>query len=65
MPTLFSENRGLSMAVSYTQISHVIKAIGVPEEYAKGTIRISLGKDNTKEEVNTIIAALVRILRDR
>ena len=48
-----------------TQISHVIKAIGVPEEYAKGTIRISLGKDNTKEEVNTIIAALVRILRDR
>ena len=48
-----------------TQISHVIKAIGVPEEYAKGTIRISLGKDNTKEEVNTIAAALVRILRDR
>ena len=48
-----------------TQISHVLKAMHVPEEYAQGTIRISLGKDNTKEEVNTIIAALVRILRDR
>ena len=28
-----------------TQVSHVIKAIGVPEKYAKGTIRISLGKN--------------------
>ena len=45
-----------------TQISHVIKAIGVPEEYAAGTIRISLSKDNTKEEVENIATALVRIL---
>lgn len=45
-----------------TQVSHVIKAIGVPEEFASGTIRISLGKDNTKEEVNRIALALVQIL---
>lgn len=45
-----------------TRISHVIKAIGVPEKYATGTIRISLSKDNTIEEVNTIVDALVRIL---
>lgn len=45
-----------------TQISHVIKAIGVPEEYAAGTIRISLGKDNTKEEAENIATALLRIL---
>lgn len=45
-----------------TQISHVIKAIGVPEEYAAGTIRISLSKDNTKEDADYIAAALVRIL---
>lgn len=45
-----------------TQISHVIKAVGVPEEYAAGTIRISLGKDNTKEEVENIATALLRIL---
>lgn len=32
------------------QVSHVIKAINVPDSYAKGTIRISLGKDNTIEE---------------
>ena len=47
-----------------TQISHVIKAIRVPQEYATGTIRISLGKDNTKEEVAFIAASLVKILRN-
>ena len=47
-----------------TQISHVVKAIRVPQEYAAGTIRISLGKDNTKEEVAFIAASLVKILRN-
>ncbi len=45
-----------------TQISHVLKAIRVPEKYAKGTIRISLGKDNTEEEVEDIVSALVDVL---
>ena len=45
-----------------TQVSHVIKAIGVPEKYAKGTIRISLGKDNTEEEVENIVDALINVL---
>ena len=44
------------------QVSHVIKAIGVPEEYAKGTIRISLGKENTEKEVVKIIEALKKVL---
>ena len=29
-----------------TNISHVLQSIGLKEEYAKGTIRISLGKAN-------------------
>lgn len=45
-----------------TQISHVINAIGVPEKYAKGTIRISLGKDNSESDVNAIVDALVSVL---
>lgn len=45
-----------------TQVSHVIRAIGVPEEYKKGTIRISLSKDNTKQEVITIVNTLIEIL---
>ena len=45
-----------------TEISHVLKAMHVPEEYARGTIRISLGKDNTVEDVQKIAAVLNGIL---
>lgn len=45
-----------------TQISHVLKAIRLPETFAKGTIRISLGKDNTIEDVNAIVGALKKII---
>lgn len=46
-----------------TQISHVLKAIHIPEEYARGTIRVSLGKDNTIADVQSIVKGLVRILK--
>ena len=43
-----------------TQVSHVLKAIGLDEEYAKGTIRISLGKNNNVAEVQKIADVLIR-----
>ncbi len=46
-----------------TQISHVLRAIGLEEAYAKGTIRISLSKYNTESEIQEIANALLRILR--
>lgn len=46
-----------------TQISHVIKAIKVPKKYAKGTIRISLGKQNTAQEVEIIAEELAKIVK--
>lgn len=46
-----------------TQISHVLHAIGLPTEYAQGTIRISLGKGNTQEETETIAKAILRIIK--
>lgn len=46
-----------------TQISHVLKAIGVDESLAKGTIRISLGKDNTQDDVNRIVEVLADIVK--
>ena len=45
-----------------TEISHVLRAMDVPYEYIRGTIRISLGKDNTVEEVETIALELKKIL---
>ena len=45
------------------QLSHVLEAIHAPEEYAKGTIRISLGYENTEEEITHIAASLMKILK--
>lgn len=45
------------------QISHVIKAIGVPEEYAKGTIRVSFGAENTEKDADAIANSLIDILK--
>lgn len=47
-----------------TQISHVLKAIELEEKYAKGTIRVSLGKDNTKEDVDKIGNVLLSMLSE-
>ena len=44
------------------EVSHVLKAIGLDECLAKGTIRISLGKDNTAEDVEAIVKGLDKIL---
>ena len=41
-----------------TKISHVLRAINLDEDLAKGTIRISLGKHNTKNEVINIVKAV-------
>ena len=45
-----------------TQVSHVIKAIGVPQEYAEGTIRISFGRDNMTEDATKVAEAIVTIM---
>lgn len=45
-----------------TQISHVLKAISLDSSYAKGTIRISLGINNSEEDVFYIASALKKII---
>ena len=44
-----------------TEISHVLQAIHMPESLAKGTIRISLGKNNTEDDIDAIAVALKKI----
>ncbi len=46
----------------HTKVSHVIKAIAVPEEYAEGTIRISFGRDNNIDEALKIAKMIKEIL---
>ena len=43
------------------QISHVIRAIHVPDNYAEGTVRITFGKENTEQEVLKIANTFIKI----
>lgn len=42
--------------------SHVLLAIGLPHEIAHGSLRLSLSEENTAEEVDYTIDALVEIV---
>lgn len=46
-----------------TVISHVLQALNLSEEDARGTIRVSLGIDNTEKDVDYIAYAFGKIVR--
>lgn len=58
-----SVSTGSACDSNNTQLSHVLEAVRVSEEYAQGTIRISLGYENTEDEVAHIAASLIKILK--
>ncbi len=59
------DNRGIAISAGAAcgagtvKISHVIEALGVPRDWATGTVRFSLGKANTGEEIDRASAAVV------
>lgn len=42
--------------------SHVLLAMGIPTELAHGSLRLTLGKENTQEDIDTIVEALPGIV---
>lgn len=42
--------------------SHVLLSIGLPHEIAHGSLRLTLGDDNTKEQIDYVVKELVRIV---
>jgi len=42
--------------------SHVLLAIGLPHEIAHGSLRLTLGRDNTEEDVNYVLEVLPGIV---
>jgi len=42
--------------------SHVLLALGVPPEQAHGSLRFTLGRENTEEDVERVLEALPRIV---
>ena len=46
-----------------TEVSYVLRAAQIPEDYINGTLRISLGVENTIEEIEYIVQKLESILK--
>ncbi len=53
---------GSACSSGQTDVSHVLKAIGVPLELAKGSLRLSLGRENTLEEIEKVIDVLPKVV---
>jgi len=58
----FSCSSGSACTSGSLDPSHVLLAIGLPHEIAHGSLRISIGKFNTEEEVMAIVPALETIV---
>jgi cysteine desulfurase len=53
-----------SACASKTELpSHVLLAIGLKPEVARGSLRISLGKHNTPEDIDYILEVLPKVIR--
>jgi cysteine desulfurase len=42
--------------------SHVLIAMGLPPEWSHGSLRLTLGKENTEEDIDTVVSALPGII---
>ena len=45
------------------EVSHVLSAIGMPPQFARSTLRISLGRFNTEDDIETVLRELPEIVR--
>lgn len=53
---------GAACHADRVEVSHVIAALQVPEEFARGTIRFSVGRETTKEEIRLAATRVVEVV---
>jgi cysteine desulfurase len=53
---------GSACTTGSTEVSHVLTAMGYPEEEARGALRLSLGRSTTDEEVATAAEVVPRVV---
>jgi cysteine desulfurase len=56
---------GSACTAGSTKISHVLAALGMPEALAVGTVRFSLGRNNTEEEIGRAVSILKALVEKR
>ena len=57
-----SASSGSACMVGSIQASHVLLAMGVPEETARATVRLSLGRRTTEGEIDAVIKSFQQVL---
>jgi cysteine desulfurase len=57
-----SANTGSACSTSSLKPSHVLMAIGLVPEYTHGSLRITLGRQNTEEEIDYVIETLPKVI---
>ncbi|MFP5341528.1 MAG: cysteine desulfurase family protein [Candidatus Limnocylindria bacterium] len=53
---------GSACTTGSTEVSHVLTAMGYPDDEARGALRLSLGRPTTDDEVDTAVAVVPRVL---
>lgn len=51
---------GSACSASSKGASHVLQAIGLPDEIGRGALRLTLSEETTKEEIDTVVEVLKR-----
>ncbi|MEO0130739.1 MAG: cysteine desulfurase NifS [candidate division WOR-3 bacterium] len=54
---------GSACASGEPEPSHVLKAMNVPIEYINSPVRFSLGRENTKEEIDYTIEVVIKVVK--
>lgn len=54
---------GAACTADTVRLSHVLEALRIPKDIAQGTVRFSLGKDNTEAQIDQVAAVLPDIVQ--
>ncbi len=55
---------GSACASGSLKPSHVLLALGIPQAEAHGSLRLTLGKENTEEDINKLLKVLPKIVQN-
>ncbi|MFG6302240.1 aminotransferase class V-fold PLP-dependent enzyme [Corynebacterium hesseae] len=54
---------GSACHAGVNRMSHVLEAMGIDEEHGRGSLRFSLGRLTTEEDIDAVLAELPEIIR--
>ena len=59
----FAVSTGAACAAGAPEPSHVVRGLGVPEEFRRGVVRISMGRATTLADVEQLAAAFIGVVQ--